>query len=513
MNMRSLRYLPVDPGSIATLPVIVLLVVSAASCSRQTEPSQVSEKPERLNTASATVTEPRPSRFGLRARVNYHDIESIAAAQLPTAYPITGSRSVCKRVIGIQVCGTTQWNMNIVRTAPLTLTGDNQRMTVTAPIRFTGTVGVQGRVAKALGLSALQVQGAVVADISMGLAMQENWCPVIRADVGYRWVERPTALWSGRIDFDLEKVVNNALDGQLATLESRLNEAIDCQRFRQQLASYWRSYTFSLDVPSPVGESDPQQVHLNIVPTGFAFSGLHTESDKFGVSFEVGGTAVVASKPIVSEALALPPLRQVAYQASRTDFDLLFRADYTQLEMAIAPLLINRTFDADSAAGKVSVQVNDIKLSGNTGGVTVALNFVAQLPRSRRNTRGIVYLTANPVVDAEGEQLRLEDIRLSKVLDSALWNLVSTVFEGQIIAAIERGSVFNLSAYARDIEQRLQSQLQDPARTGGLTVHAQHLSIRLLEIIPEADALAARAQVSAELDIDIPLTVLKKPLQ
>ena len=184
--------------------------------------------------------------------------------------------------------------------------------------------------------------------------------------------------------------------------------------------------------------------------------------------------------------------------------------------VVVGPSVVERNVvdgDVPAAAGVVSVQISSLKLSGSKTGVTVTLDFVAQLPGSRRDTRGIIYLNASPVVDTSNELLRLENIRLSKVLDSTLWNLISTVFEGQIIAAIERGSIFDLSSHTRKLEQRLQQQLQDPARTGGVAVRADNLKIRLLGLFPEASSLAARAQVSAELDIDIPLTVLKKPLE
>ena len=491
----------------------MLICVVVSSCNRDTAPSQVSEKPENLAETPDTMTEPQASRFGLRARVSYDDIEAIAAEQLPVSYPVAGVRTVCKRIIGIKACGTAQWDLTVSRTAPITLGGLDQFITASAPIRFSGKVGMQGRMAELLGLSALDVQGEVETDIRMGLDMRDDWCPVISADVSYHWVQKPTALWRGKLDFNLEEIVNDALDKQLEKLEPRLNKAIDCVQFRRQLASYWHSYTFALDVPSPNEDTAPQQVHLNIVPTGFAFSGIHTEPDKFGVSFEVEGTTVVASSALQKESFPLPPLREVAFQASKTDFDLLLRADYTQLEAAIVPLLTDRNFSSDSAAGVVSVQISSLKLSGSKTGVTVTLDFVAQLPGSRRDTRGIIYLNASPVVDTSNELLRLENIRLSKVLDSTLWNLISTVFEGQIIAAIERGSIIDLSSHTRKLEQRLQQQLQDPARTGGVAVRADNLKIRLLGLFPEASSLAARAQVSAELDIDIPLTVLKKPLE
>lgn len=496
-----------------TLLLILLTLVLSSACQRQREPTQVSEKPDTATDTSTPRAQAGTSRFGLRARVSYADIEAIAAEQLPAAYPVSGERRLCKRVIGIRICGTAQWNLLVERTAPLQMSGKEQRIVASAPLRFSGVVGIRGGVAEALGLSALQVSGALISTIRSGLQLQDDWCPQIQVDTHYRWTEKPTALWRGKLDFDLEKIINEALDRQLATLQPRLNESIDCQRFRGQLAEHWHSYSFPLDIPTNTDDAEPQQVHLNIVPAGFAFSGIQTEADTLGIGFELEGTTVVASTPLQAETLALPPLRQVDFQASRTDFDLLLRADYEQLEALIAPLVLNKTYSSDSAAGKVSVTLSRIDLSGNSQGVTVTLDFVAQLPGSRRDTRGTLYLTALPVVDSEGQQLQLQDIRLSRLLDSTLWSLISNVFEGQIIAAIERASTLDLSAHTRKLEQRLQSQLQDPARTGGLHVRADGLEIRLQAIHAEADALVACTRVSAGLDIDIPLTVLKKPLK
>ncbi len=507
------------------------LLLTISGCQRDQEPTLVSEKPDAVTASPIPQEQPGISRFGLRARVSYADIEAIAADQLPASYPVTGEKRLCKRIIGIKVCGTAQWDLLIERTAPLKMSGKQRRIIASAPLRFSGVVGIRGGAAQALGLSSLQVNGALLSTLSSGLHMQTDWCPQLQVDASYHWIEKPTALWRGKLDFDLEDIVNKALDKQLATLEPRLNDSIDCARFRKQLTEHWHSYSFPLDIPAGKANANtnastdadadadaaigvqPQQVHLNIVPTGFAFSGIQTETGKLGIGFELEGTTVVASQALKAEALVLPPLRKVDFQASRTDFDLLLRADYQQLESVISPMVLNKVYSSDSAAGKVSVTLNRIVLSGNSDGVTVALDFIAQLPGTRKDTRGALYLTAVPVVDANGQQLQLQNIQLSRLIDSTLWNLISNVFESQIISAIERASTLDLSAHTRKLEQGLQSQLQDPARTGGLRVRADNLEIRLQGIHAEADALVARTRVSAELDIDIPLTVLKKPLK
>lgn len=59
----------------------------------------------------------------------------------------------------------------------------------------------------------------------------------------------------------------------------------------------------------------------------------------------------------------------------------------------------------------------------------------------------------------------------------------------------------------------MSAQLQDRSRTGGLIVNPQDLSIQLIDIIPEAGALAALARVSAKLGIDIPLDLINNATQ
>lgn len=499
----------------ATIVLVVLAIIALTIDYFRSAPapSIVSEKPEPAGVASHSLTEPQPSRFGLRARVSYKDIETIVAEQLPEDYPVSGERRVCRRVIGIKACGTAQWDLTIVRTGDIDVSGEQQRVHLKVPLRFDGTSGIQGGFARTLGFSSLDIQGALMVDIGVGVNLQDDWCPVIAVEVDYRWLEKPVAVWQGRVDFDLESIVNNALDKQLASLAPRLNEALDCERFREQLSTYWRSYSFELDLPTAGDVETAQSVHLNIVPDGFAFSGFKTEPDKLGMSFEIRGTTVVASTPLVPDPLPLPPLQRVDFAASSTDFDLLLRADYAQLEKAIRPLLNGRRFQSETAAGTVAVTVNDIDLSGTADGVTVALDFTAELPGSWRPTQGLLYLNALPVIVQEAEQLRLKNISLSRMLDSTLWDLISTIFEGQIIAAIQRGSVIDLASRTRELEQRLLQQLQDPARTGGIDVRARNLELRLLDIVVENEALAARAKVSAELDIEIPLSVLSRPMR
>ncbi|MGK0282697.1 MAG: hypothetical protein ACI82O_002238, partial [Patiriisocius sp.] len=250
--------------------------------------------------------------------------------------------------------------------------------------------------------------------------------------------------------------------------------------------------------------------HLNFTPTGFAFSGINTEIDRLGLGFALDGTTVLEDDPVSISSQPLPPLKYIEYQQTQTNFDILLRATYTQLEKILQPQLKGKTYTSDSIASKASVTVKSVALSSNSTGVTVSLGFVAKLPGKSGDINGTVFLLADPEIDTEEEQLSLNNTQLSKVIDSAVWDLLSTVFESQIIAVIERSAIINYAPRLREFEQQIIDQLQDTSRTGGVAVTTKQLSISLLDIIPEASSLAALARVSADLDIDIPISLIQK---
>ena len=186
---------------------------------------------------------------------------------------------------------------------------------------------------------------------------------------------------------------------------------------------------------------------------------------------------------------------------------------WAQLDALASPALLGRTFRSDGVAGAVAVEVTSIAFSGTRAGVGVTLGFTADLPATRRPTRGVLYLDARPVVDREAERVTLADIRLSRVLDNRLWGLIGDVFEGPVIAAIERAAVVDLGERTAALEARLVAQLTDPERTGGLAVEARDVDVRLLSLFAERDALAAVARLDATLDVDVPFEVLAAPLE
>ncbi|MBX2886671.1 MAG: DUF4403 family protein [Granulosicoccus sp.] len=483
---------------------LLLICVAAmlASCSGDKDPTDVSEKPDAA-TATTTETLPHLSRLGIRARIQFDDFAELIRQELPATMLGDGTEKTCKRVIGIKVCGTAQWQYQINRGENIKVTGDNDRIVLQLPLDFNGIAGIRGDIAEALNLSRLQFNGALDASIHLGLNLDKNWCPVIDTQIDYTWTRTPRVKWTGGLKLNVRNHLDDAIAKQLTELQQKLAASIDCDRFRNEIQKHWRSYSFPLDVY----KSDT--MFLNLTPSGFSFSGIHTEADKLGVAFTLVANTVLQSQPIDAVRAPLPDVEQSDYSIGITEFELLVRADYQQLQKLAAPTLVNRVFTSDTAAGPVSVMVKSLNISGNQTGVTLELAFDADLPGTRGNTPGTVFLTALPHIDSRTNTISLREIQLTPVLDSALWNILTSVFEDKIIRTIQDKAVLDMGPNIKDLEQSLLVQLGNPATTSGLNINADNLSISLTRLQPERDALAAVMRADVQLDIDVPLSVLR----
>ena len=486
------------------LTLVVLSTGLLTACNKKESTTLVSEKPASENVGNASELQAQPSTINIRTRIRLSDIQSMIESELPANQDGTGEQRQCKRVLGIKLCGTAQWLYNVKRGAITTLAADNDRLELQIPLSFNGNAGIQGDVAKALKLGKLDFDGALLGNVKIGLDLDEQWCPLIKTQVEYQWQKKPEIEWIAGLDMDLSDQLDKAIKKQLDGLDDKLKKAIDCEEFKTNIAQHWRKYTF------PISVTDTNNMHLNLQPVSFAFSGMHTNNEFAGVSFTLVANTLLESSPVEQTQEALPPLNRTEYKPGQSTFEFLIRSNYDQLGELAKPVVANKTFSNDTAAGIVEVTVNDLNISGNNEGVTLQLMFDAKLPGSRGLSKGEVYLTASPEVDLLSQEISLSNIRLSKVLDSTMWNAVASLFEGKIIKAIEEQTLWDVHEQIEELEAELLAQLNDPSKTQGLEISAQTLQIELKQLLPEQNALAALLSVETDMDIIIPDTVLTK---
>ena len=480
----------------------VSVVLLSACAEKEPEHTQISQKPPAANRL-ADAGMKHTSFISSRARVSFEDLALLAEAEVPASHSDADTKRICKRVLGIKICGTANWKYNVNRDGPVQVSGLDNNIHIDIPMSFDGTAGIRGDVAKVLKMDAMDFAGSLNAKLILHLDLAENWCPVIKPQIQYAWTKTPRLNWAAGIDINLQDRLDKAINTQLAALQETVLQSIDCSKFRQQINEQWKPHSLALDLPNT------DTVYLNIVPTGFAFSGMNTESDKLGLSFTLEAQTNVESTPLQNtDPLILPPVTRSDYAIGQTRFNVLIKADYNKLQALAAPHLIGQSFTEQSPAGDVSVTINDIEFSGNPSGLTINLGFLADLPATKADTPGNIYLTAKPIADPISHKIRLEDIALSNVIDSTLWNTLATVFNKKIITEIEKRSVLDISEQMQGVSTKIAAQLSDPSRTSGLHIRAESIRASVEEIIAEETQLTTLVRVESLLDIDIPVQAL-----
>lgn len=478
--------------------IVILCAALSACAEKPPQHSQLSEAPPPA-TQTAASSNVHQSRLSTRARISYADLVALASEEVPAQHTDDGRQKICKKVIGIKVCGTAQWTYTVAREGQIQISGHEDFVVINVPMRFFGDAGIRGDVAKVLKIDAMDFTGALNAQLRLKLDVNENWCPSIQTDVTYQWTEQPRLEWVAGIDVNLKDKADKAIRKQLAGLEKRTTDALDCNQFRETIQAQWKPHNIPLELP------DNNAMYLNIVPTGFSFSGVRTESDKLGLAFSLDAQTSVQSSLVSSEPQSLPALTRSEYLPGSTQFNVLIRAAYSQLTELADQHLNGKIFTESSAAGEVSVTVNSVILSGNPDGLTMNLEFSAKLPGKKLPVPGTVYLTATPVLDAFTQTVRLKNISLSNVLDSTLWNTLAAVFNKKIIADLEDQAVLELGSELSKLSSTLETQLADPARTGGLNFGTPKVNVFLESLVPEQNNLAALVRVETQLDIQVPV--------
>ncbi|MBX2836559.1 MAG: DUF4403 family protein [Gammaproteobacteria bacterium] len=447
----------------------------------------------------AVATNVHQSRLSTRARIDYADLVALADEQIPSEHSDNGQQKTCKKVIGLKVCGTARWKYTVAREGQIQISGQDDFVIINVPMRFFGDTGIRGDVAKVLKINAMDFSGALNAQLRLKIDVNESWCPSLQTEITYQWTVEPHLEWVAGIDVNLRDKADKAIRKQLAGLQQSTSDAIDCNKFREAIQAQWKPHNIPLELP------DNNAMYLNIMPNGFSFSGVKTETEKLGLAFSLDAQTSVQSHILTTEPQALPALTRSEYQPGSTQFNVLIRAAYSQLSALADQHLSGKVFTESSTAGEVSVTINSVILSGNPNGLTMNVEFSAKLPGKKLPVPGTVYLTATPVLDAFTQTVRLKNISLSNVLDSTLWNTLAAVFNKKIIAELEEKAEIDLGPELTKLSTMLESQLADPTRTAGLNFGKPEVTVILESLVPEQSNLAAVVRVETQLDIEVPV--------
>lgn len=492
--------------------IILAIVLGVAGwlLSLKSQNQQLSVKPQL--SYSDLKLDPLQSNIGLQVKLPYRTL--INAAEKATAEPQDGNgeKQSCKKVIGTNVCATLQWQYSIYRDGDIQMQSQDGRLQLRLPISFDGAVSVDGRGGKLLGLRNKDIDGKLELIANLDIGIGANWCPKLTSDVSYQWYSDPRITLLGSIRINLRKSVDKALQRKLKELKTHLTDVIDCAEFRQALQQQWRTHKLDIDLNSDT------KSQLLVTPVAASVSDVDMLDDHVSVSFDLNAVVQMRQPKVAIEidqlkqseseiATVLPDLIPHTQTPGTVEFSLLLEVPYPLLREKLADRTVGETF---SANGSHALTITSLDLYPSDELLTIDVGFSANAFGSMFKTDGQVYISAHPVADPTNNQLVLDDLQLTRTIDSKLMTAATTVLRQQLLAALDEVSVIDLSPSMAKIESSIEAALSDPAKTAGIEVSVQAPKVRLMDLNPQQNGLAAIVHLSTRLRATVSEDVLNR---
>ena len=248
----------------------VLFASTMAACSSQGR--ELFERPP-----SATPDIPLPpvsnSVLTLTARIPYDVLRRATEQAIPTSFLLSGAGHIgCVQVPYIngfsvgthEQCADYNWHATVTSDSQFRLVRNGDAIHVERPLRIDGQAGVGGDLARLLSLSAKNFEAKFTPGADLQFSISEQWCPVIAATPTRNWVTSAVVeavgrnclsidlgplghpeICAGPANLDLTGQVNDQLNGSQGDLSRAAQNALPCDKLREQIARHWHSYSIA----------------------------------------------------------------------------------------------------------------------------------------------------------------------------------------------------------------------------------------------------------------------------
>jgi len=476
----------------------------------------MSQKPSRDSTV--VVLNPKESVVIANLRVGYPVISNALNQALDN---LPGSESGRERFgciknsfPPINECIDLNWRVNYARAGSIEVGRDGSHLKVTLPGEFRGRAGFGGTIARLLGLDAKNFSGSFVVSASATLSLDDQFCPVLApGNITFEWANRGRVEMIGRTsvrflgigfsigpwNLEVARYLDLPITMALRSALAEASRAIPCDPVRTELAKAWRHYSI------PVDADNVPPLYVNIEPTGLATSGLIAEDEGVRLVARMNAKAVVAAEK-GSEDLKTPLPVHEAVSAERGELVLAIplKVPYDLLRSEAMKAMAGRPL----SVGDAEIKIHDLEIYPSGNRVAIGVRFSSDLPWRIFNARGVVWLTASPAVDEDGKVVSLQDIEITRQLDSTLWSILTLVLRDVVHEQLETAATYDLTADSEAALAAIVEAITAPQMSGGVRFEIEDADLSLGRIVAESENIAVeglfRAKWDAQLeDIDI----------
>lgn len=468
-----------------------LVVVATTACTKK----ELTERPPILGDTLTFAT--MPSTIGTLVSLPISDLKALINAQVPPSFSERGNGpDVCVNLLFTKACAGTQYQFTATRAGDISVVPVGPgTLRLSVPIEFSGNGGLRGTGAELLKLDVKSFRGGLVLIADITPKLRADWCPELDLKPTYQWTSAPAVEIVGGAWVDVKGQVQGALDKAIPTMIEQVKTAVDCGKFKSGVEKLYATQSFPIETPQ-FGK-----IYANVVPQGIGFSGIAVGEDAVKAAITLTTKVDISTQPLTSEQLPLPGLNSIASTEPKTTIALPVRAPYGVITQHIQQAVVGKTFEQNTPLGPLAVKVNGVEVYPSGANVVVGVDMEATTPSPAPNAKGKIYLLGKPATD--GTVIHLSDVRYSTVLDSAFWQVASTVFEGQIRSAITKAATHDLSNEISKGKEAIEKALRHSNAQAGFAVTLRNVDMKLGRIAAGANEFVVEGIFSAAASVEV----------
>lgn len=474
-------------NSFNTKAVVTTLafLTAAVGCDQQTK---LSEVPEKGTKPFSPATE--ESIIAAKLSIPFAELNKIANQQTPVSFEKKDRIHYCQKHgpydpklgidLRVDVCLDIDYEINVLRNGNLSISRgpSPDSIWITLPIKFDGAAGFVGDLARLLGLNRKNFNGAITAIAHLTLDIRQDWCPIITISTDFNWNQKAKVEIISGVWIPIDDKLSGPLQDALKNTAESLKASISCDRIKSDVSKIWSTQSFPVSIPSA------GNVYINVEPVGLGFSGLNVTDTQVDFALQVKSKIDVSTSAAKGVQKPLPPLERVPVSPGKIALSVPFRVAYEPLVSALSSAVKDKEFSSDTAAGKVSVKINDLIVYPSKDNLVVGVSFKADLPKSLFDTSGWIYLYGRPLVDSTGQVISITNIQFSRILDNDLWNAISAIFKDQIKTKIENTAKVDLAPKFEQAKAAITNELTKAQQQSGVQINLANQKIGIRQIVP-----------------------------
>lgn len=343
-----------------------------------------------------------------------------------------------------------------------------------------------------VGISRVGARGDIDLDFKTDFFFDEDW--ELRTETtltDYRWLRKPS-LKLGGVSLPLGALGNLILKfgrNQIArTIDEQVKQNVP---LRQWVEDAWQM------MRDPILLDETYRAWLLVHPQDFAMSPFRLEEGQWGFTLRARAQPEVSvgEKPASPDSGEALPLLQRFYPEEGQDYFTIFirgAIPYAEAEALARSELLGETF----SAGKRSVTVNDLTLSGRNGLLQVEMDLSGSY-------EGTIQVEGRPTYNTQRQKLEFKDLDYSMQTRNLLFKSAGWLLKSALKGRLQKELNAYLDSGLTDWKAMLEEQLRQTELGPGLRLASAVRELRILRAEALAEGFEATVGVSGKLAVEV----------